>query len=220
MGGQLDRRGLLLAARGLAFAQADQDAAILTDLLGLEQVVIASYDAEIVAAHALAEQLAGGGAQAVDAVRGRSGATAGRGGGARRRGQPPLETALRRIVAQEREHAEVLSSTLDMLGVRAPVAPAGAEALARARGAAGLARSLDGLASVSAIVAVAVEQENVQISRYQQAVRDLSDARLIALALQAMSAEGQHTVALRGYLTDDVARIVPEAFERGTSGAP
>ncbi|HEY4278735.1 MAG TPA: ferritin-like domain-containing protein [Conexibacter sp.] len=209
MGETVDRRGLLLAARDL-FAQTDEDAQIISDALAMEQVVVASYDVAIVAAHELEQELSAGGV-----------ATAAAGLPVRQRhGRPSLETALRRIVAQEREHAEVLSSTLDTLGAKPPTPPEGAVALARSRAQLGLERSLDLLDTARAIVAVAIELENVQITRYLLAVRDLSDARLIALALQAMGAEGQHATALRGLLTDDAALAVPEAFERGSSSVP
>lgn len=180
----------LLLAARDAFAQADDDEATVTHLLALEQTAVASY----------AAALEGG----------RPGSPL----------PPRMLRVLRRLRAQEQEHVEVLTSTLDALGGSVPAPPADRARLARARAELGLRHRLDQLRNEAEVGRFAIELENAQTTRWLAAVRALSDARLTALAMQVLGAEGQHATVLRGLLTDDVALIVPDAFERGDASFP
>ena len=197
-GAPVSRRELLLRPARRTFAQADDDARLVAELLLLERVAIASYDVAVAAARALPQ-----------AERRRRG-----------RGRPPLPRLLARLRDQERDHAEVLASKLQELGGRALAGPDGPGALRRLRRQLGLTRPLDGLRGERALVAFALELENAQLRRCLEAVRDLRDARLVELALQVMGAEGQHAVVLRSVLTDAPALLVPGAFERGVAAVP
>lgn len=189
MSGPVNRRELLLAARD-AFAQVDDDEAIVAQALELEQIAVESYGAALA-----------GGTRASPLA-------------------PRMLEALRRLQRQEREHVEVLESALDALGGRAPRPPAGLAELERARGAAGLDHPLAHLRTEAEVGRFAIELENAQMARYLAAVRGLRDGRLVATAMQVLGAEGQHATVVRGLLSDDVALIVPTAFERGESPFP
>lgn len=166
------------------------DATIVAQALALEQVAVESYGAA----------LAGGTPQTPLPQR-------------------MLET-LRRFQRQERQHVELLASTLDALGGRAEPPPADRAALTRARTAAGLDHSLERLRTPAEVGRFAIELENAQIARYLDAVGALQDPRLLEIATQVMAAEGQHATVLRGLLSDDVALTVPAAFERGDAPFP
>lgn len=132
---------------------------------------------------------------------------------------PALRRLLRRLRAQEREHAAVLESELDALGGRPPGTPA-PDALGRARAELGLHHPLDELVTESDVERFAVELENAQLSLYLDAVRELADARLLQLATQIMAAEGQHAAVLRGRLSELPEVVVPSAFETGDAAIP
>ena len=131
-----------------------------------------------------------------------------------------LRTFLRRFGQQEREHAEVLASALDTLGARAPAPPRDAAELAGARERLGLLHPLDELVTEVDVARFAIELENAQLRAYLDAVRDLEDARTLAIAMQIMAAEGQHATVWRGLLSDDPAVVVPGAFETGDATIP
>jgi rubrerythrin len=131
-----------------------------------------------------------------------------------------LTQLLRRFQRQEREHAGVLTSALDTLGGRAPQMPTSALELAGARTRLGLTHPLERLATDADVARFAIELENAQITLYLGAVRELGDGRLLTIATQIMAVEGQHATVLRGSLTDDVAQIVPGAFETGDATIP
>ncbi|MDO8188060.1 ferritin-like domain-containing protein [Conexibacter sp. JD483] len=135
-------------------------------------------------------------------------------------GEPRLHTLLRRLRRQEREHADVLASELDTLGVRAPAVPGDDAALARARAAQGLRHPLDQIVTASDVARFAVELENAQITLYLEAVRELGAPRLLTLAAQIMAAEGQHATVLRGLLSELPEIVVPSPFETGDAAIP
>ncbi|MDO8209187.1 ferritin-like domain-containing protein [Conexibacter sp. CPCC 206217] len=133
---------------------------------------------------------------------------------------PSVRRILRRFGAQERQHAEVLTSALDTLGGRIPPLPRSDAELARARERAGLSLPLDLLATVDDVARFAIELENAQLRLYLGAVRELGDGRMLAIATQITAAEGQHATVLRGLLSSDPAVVVPEPFETGDATIP
>jgi rubrerythrin len=133
---------------------------------------------------------------------------------------PGLRRLLRRLRAQERQHADVLASELDTLGGRAAAAPSGDGELTRARTALGLAHPLDEVVTRGDVARFALELENAQLKTYLAAVRGLSDPRLLTLATQIMAAEGQHAAVLRGLLSELPEVVVPSAFETGDGTIP
>lgn len=102
-------------------------------------------------------------------------------------------TTLRRFAEQQREHVGTLGATV---GIRpsAPVIerPDGREAFLRR----------------------AVSIEDQLVGAYLDAHQRLSDSALVTLGAGIMANHGQHLVALRDLLGEDV--LVPDAFATGT----
>jgi hypothetical protein len=110
-------------------------------------------------------------------------------------------TLLRGLLDDDRQHADVLASALDGLGVKPPIPPRRAK--------------VPGLAAVrndrdAASFAIALEERT--IGAYVTAVRDVMDGNVLRTVVGAMGTDGQHLVVLRQLAG---GAPVPNAFERG-----
>ena len=100
---------------------------------------------------------------------------------------------IRSFAEHQREHVDTLSSTIGSRGGALLVAlPGGSDAVLRR----------------------AVELEDELVAAYLDAHQRLADSALVTLGAGIMANHGQHLVALRDLLGEDV--LVPEAFTTGT----
>ena len=111
-------------------------------------------------------------------------------------------TALfRELLGDDRQHAQVVASALDALGVKPPIPPRRAKVP-------GLVRVRDDRDAAS--FAIALEERT--IGAYLAAVRDITDGNVLHTVAGAMGTDGQHLVVLRQLAG---GAPVPNAFERG-----
>jgi Ferritin-like domain len=130
--------------------------------------------------------------------------------------RPVAEALARGVLAHELTHVQTLQAELARLGEPAPAPPATvAEADAQ------LAKlnssgSLTGVHREIGALDLLYDVEAISIGTYYTALKQLSDPRLMQLALEIMGAEAQHASALGGLLHPGKwDRVVPVASVEG-----
>ena len=112
-----------------------------------------------------------------------------------------MTALMRALLDDDRQHADLLESALETMGVQPPIPP-------RRATIPGLGRVRDDMDAA----AFAIDLELRAVGAYSQAVRHLSDPNLLRTIAGAMGTDGQHLVVLRQLAHRDP---VPRAFERG-----
>lgn len=97
----------------------------------------------------------------------------------------------------EQAHAEALSSALEALGDRPPVAPKTPDEADAALANLGIRPGLRDLAGAPAFFTLALALEQRQAAHYTASMADLGDVRLIQTLGSVLAAEGQHLVVIR-----------------------
>jgi hypothetical protein len=107
------------------------------------------------------------------------------------------------FAAHEREHAMALATALEALGADKPEPPRSATELDRTLAVLGV-RPLSAADGPRARLTVLLELEEALIARWVRAHRGLQDPNLMRTATQVLACQGQHAVALRAALGEDL----------------
>ena len=107
------------------------------------------------------------------------------------------------FAAHEREHAMVLATALEALGADKPQPPRSAAELDRTLALLGV-HPLSRAAGPRARLEVLLELEQALIARWVRAHRALQDPNLMRTATQVLACQGQHAVALRASLGQEL----------------
>lgn len=155
-----------------AFAQDDEDGAVLQSAITLERVTVIAYDTVI-----------GGGLLS-----------------------PPVSGVLRGFRAQERQHADALTTALTDLGGTPPSPPEGVADVEK------IVEGLEDVRSQADVLSFLIELETAAVAAYFDAHSKLGEAKLLQTGASIMANEGQHLVVLRRAAG---RRLLPNAFETG-----
>ena len=123
----------------------------------------------------------------------------------------------RRLLAQERAHARVLSVELAKLGVAPPLSPASTTVTDKELGDRHVASGLVKLQDEHDCIRLLLDVEGVAEGAYYTAMPKLRDRGRLRTCAAIMANEGQHYTALSEVLhPGDVIKSVPYAFVEGT----
>jgi rubrerythrin len=124
-----------------------------------------------------------------------------------------------RFHGQQQQHLDVLESALQAAGGKAPAPPRSVAETDRALGDLGRGARLAGVRSQADAIAFEIAVQETAIGGWYEAMRELQDRHLIAVAAQVMANEAQQLTVWRSLQSDAIAEVVPGAFEHGSAPA-
>jgi rubrerythrin len=125
-----------------------------------------------------------------------------------------------RFRGQQQQHLDVLESALQAAGGgKAPAPPRSVAETDRALGDLGRGARLADVHSQADAIAFEIALQETAIGGWYEALRELQDRRLIAVAAQVMANEAQQLTVWRSLQSDAIVAVVPSAFEHGSAPA-